>query len=176
MLFHSTAGRPFQPKVLDDKYPSSKIFSFTKEFKAIRAEHRAGQQYLETVSDRCEKYNNRRQKRKKMRIEMKPTELGELYALLSMYGQVYGGIGEELLLEVADKYDKAMTGRGCDKGNKGAKMSPNNPRGAGRKPREIEGEIEKILELRREGMTIREIALQAGCSTGRVHKLINERS
>lgn len=110
-----------------------------------------------------------------MQIGMRSTDLGELYALLVMYGQVYGGIDEGLLLEVAENYEKTMEWGGCGNNRKkDIPMSISNPRGAGRKPRKIEGEVDKIVELRRNGMTIRAIASQVGCSNGYVHKLIHE--
>lgn len=48
-----------------------------------------------------------------------------------------------------------------------------NERGAGRKPKFTDVEIEAIKKYRLEGSTIKEIASMFECSTGLIHKLIH---
>lgn len=98
-------------------------------------------------------------------IEMKKSDLAELYTLLEMYGRTYGKTAEveELLTEMERLYEEAR-GTGVI----------GNSRGAGRKGKYPEETKRKILELREEGNSIRKIAGETGCSTGYVQKLINE--
>jgi len=98
-------------------------------------------------------------------IGMKKSDLAELYILLELYGRTYGKMAEaeELLTEMKRLYEEA---RGT--GEIG------NSRGAGRKEKYPEETKRKILELRKEGNSIRKIAEETGCSTGYVQKLINE--
>ena len=49
-----------------------------------------------------------------------------------------------------------------------------NARGAGRKAKFTDKQIEEIRRLREEGNTIKEIANRYNCSVGLIHKLINE--
>ena len=101
-------------------------------------------------------------------IEMRKTDLGELYALLEMYQRVYGGVPEGLLIKIEDRYGKSH-GPVADRENQ-----ITNPRGAGRKSKITEERIRQAKELKRKGYKIREIGKEMGCSTGHVHKLINE--
>ena len=96
---------------------------------------------------------------------MKKSDLAELYVLLEMYGRTYGKKEQvkELYEETKRLYEEA---RGT--GEIG------NSRGAGRKEKYPEETKRKILELRKEGNSIRKIAEETGCSTGYVQKLINE--
>ncbi|MGL5715221.1 MAG: helix-turn-helix domain-containing protein [Paraclostridium sp.] len=50
-----------------------------------------------------------------------------------------------------------------------------NARGAGRKSRFTEEQVEEIKKLREDGNTIKEIATRFECSVGLIHKLINEK-
>lgn len=52
-------------------------------------------------------------------------------------------------------------------------LKPHNERGAGRKARFTDMQIEEIKEYRAEGKTIKEIAEMYECSVGLIHKLIN---
>ena len=49
-----------------------------------------------------------------------------------------------------------------------------NARGAGRKSKFTDNQIEEIKKMRAEGATIKEIAMNYKCSVGLIHKLINE--
>ena len=49
-----------------------------------------------------------------------------------------------------------------------------NARGAGRKAKFTDKQIEEIRRLREDGNTIKEIANRYNCSVGLIHKLINE--
>jgi len=110
----------------------------------------------------------------KMLLQMKPSDLGELYALLDMYQNIYGPAGDNLLAEIAGNY-KISAACYCRGRGKNPDIIPiTNPRGAGRKRRDIPEESEKICQLRKSGMTIRAIASETGCSVGYVHKLIHE--
>ena len=97
------------------------------------------------------------------RMEMKKTDLGELYSLLGMYERTYGGVPEALLDSIAAAYKR-----------QGGEGNIRNPRGAGRKKATAWEEIQKVAELREKGYKIREIAGETGYSVGLVHKLINE--
>lgn len=97
------------------------------------------------------------------RLEMKKTDLGELYNLLEMYERTYGGVPGRLLEAVMAAYRQ-----------QGGEGSIRNPRGAGRKKVTTQEEILEVRELREKGYKIREIAAETGYSVGYVHKLINE--
>ena len=101
-------------------------------------------------------------------MEMRKTDLGELYTLLEMYQRVYGGVPEGLLIKIADRYEGSH-GSGTD-----SESRITNPRGAGRKSKITEERIRQAKELKGKGYKIREIGKEMGCSTGHVHKLINE--
>lgn len=107
-------------------------------------------------------------------IRMKPTDLGELYTLLSMYQNTYGSIPEGLMEQVEKHYQESAA---CRSHNKEEAFVPliTNPRGAGRKNHADPEETSRMIQMRHSGATIRRIAAELGCSTGRVHKLINER-
>lgn len=105
---------------------------------------------------------------------MRPSDLGELYALLTMYQNVYGGVEDKLVAEIVDNYNRAAASFRCCNGKNHAAVPITNPRGAGRKRRNDPDEAEKIRQLRESGKTIRTIASETGRSIGYVHKLINE--
>lgn len=101
-------------------------------------------------------------------MEMRETDLGELYVLLEMYQRVYGGVPEGLLIKIENRYEKTH-------GSGGARERQiTNPRGAGRKSKITEERIRQAKELKEKGYKIREIGKEMGCSAGHVHKLINE--
>ena len=54
-------------------------------------------------------------------------------------------------------------------------VDKHNARGAGRKSRFSDDQIEEIKSLREDGSTIKEIATRFECSVGLIHKLINEK-
>ncbi len=103
-------------------------------------------------------------------LEMKATDLGELYVLLKMYQMVYGEVPEWLIRNVEYRF---KTTHGVRNGDIRT-LSITNPRGAGRKSNVNPEEKERIVRLRRSGMTIREVASETGYSIGYVHKLIHE--
>lgn len=105
---------------------------------------------------------------------MKTSDLGELYALLIMYQNVYGGVGDKLIAEIADNYNRTAACSCPGSGREDAIAPITNPRGAGRKRRNDPDEAEKIRQLRKCGKSIRSIASETGRSAGYVHKLINE--
>ena len=104
---------------------------------------------------------------------MRPSDLGELYALLTMYKQTYGSIEDRILCDVADNYKKSAELLNHNR-EEGEIPPVTNPRAAGRKARNSIEVTRKILKLRKEGMTIRNIASETGRSVGYVHKLIHE--
>ncbi len=105
-------------------------------------------------------------------IEMRASDLGELYALLSMYIRTYHTCERDgaLLNEVTEKYN-AQSGL---QENECSPPSLMNIRGAGRRHAFSPDHDEEILRLRQEGLTIRKIAEATDCSVGYVHKLIHE--
>lgn len=109
-----------------------------------------------------------------MLLQMKPSDLGELYALLTMYQNVYGGVGDKLIAEIADNYNRTAACFCCGSGKNHVASPITNPRGAGRKRRNAPDEAEKIVQMRKSGKSIRAIASETGRSTGYVHKLIHE--
>lgn len=109
-----------------------------------------------------------------MLLQMKPSELGELYALLNMYQNVYGGVEGKLLAEIVDNYNISVACFCCNSKNKHIIPPITNSRGVGRKRRNVPQEAAKIRQLRESGKTIRAIASETGRSTGYVHKLIYE--
>lgn len=50
-----------------------------------------------------------------------------------------------------------------------------NARGAGRKAKFTDDQVDEIRRLREDGNTIKEIAKRYNCSVGLIHKLINEK-
>ncbi len=109
-----------------------------------------------------------------MLLQMKQSDLGELYALLAMYRNVYGGVEERLLAEIAGNYSISAAGSCGGSGKDHAVPPVTNPRGAGRKRRDDPEEEAKIWQLRKSGKSIRAIASETGRSIGYVHKLIRE--
>lgn len=101
-------------------------------------------------------------------MEMRKTDLGELYALLEMYQRVYGGVPEGLLIKIKDRYEGSHGPAAAQE------RRITNPRGAGRKSKITEERIKQAKELKTKGYKIREIGKEMGCSAGHVHKLINE--
>ena len=104
------------------------------------------------------------------RLEMKATDLGELYVLLKMYQMVYREVPEWLIRNIENQFKTTHE----DKKGNIKSFSITNPRGAGRKSNVAPEEKEKIVRLRRAGKTIREVASETGYSIGYVHKLIHE--
>ena len=51
-----------------------------------------------------------------------------------------------------------------------------NARGAGRKAKFTDDQVDEIRRLREDGNTIKEIANRYNCSVGLIHKLINEKN
>lgn len=96
------------------------------------------------------------------RVEMRKSDLCELYILLEMYVQTYGTAeAEKLTAEVKEK---------CrEQGIKEIR----NSRKAGRHKSITPEQDAEILQLRATGASIRDIAAQTGVSRGYVHKLIN---
>lgn len=109
----------------------------------------------------------------KMPLQMKPSDLGELYTLLTMYRNVYGGVEDKFLFEIAGNYNLSASCSGCG-GKNHAVLPVTNPRGAGRKRRNNPDEAGRIRQLRKSGRSIRAIASETGRSVGYVHKLIHE--
>ena len=103
-------------------------------------------------------------------LAMRRTDLGELYALLKMYDSCYGGVPKELAESVKEAY-KELPG-----GDKEEIPEITNPRGAGRKSGVTMEQISWAKQLHTQGLSMRKIAEEMGCSIGRVHKLINEHS
>lgn len=105
-------------------------------------------------------------------FEMRTADLGELYALLSLYIRTYHTDERDsaLLSEVTEKF----------RSQSALHTSGDNPpsliniRGAGRKRIASPEVDDEILRLRHEGKTIREIAAATNRSAGYVHKLIHE--
>ena len=106
-------------------------------------------------------------------IKMRPTDLGELYALLSMYQDTYGSVPEGLMGQVVKHYREAASCGLCRKEDASFPLIT-NPRGAGRKSHTDPEEVSRIVQMHHSGMAIRKIAAEFGCSAGRVHKLIHE--
>ena len=104
------------------------------------------------------------------RLEMKATDLGELYVLLKMYQMTYGEVPEWLIRNVGYRFKTTHEVRSSDI----RALSITNPRGAGRKSNVDPEGKERIVRLHRSGRTIREVASETGYSIGYVHKLIHE--
>lgn len=101
-----------------------------------------------------------------MKLEMKRQDLEELYILLEVYERTYGGRNvREMKEEVSAEYREKKGG-----GNISEKR---NPRGAGRKRQYTEEERKRIRELRNEGMAMRRIAEETGCSVGYVQGVLS---
>lgn len=97
------------------------------------------------------------------KLEMKASDLCELYILLDMYGQTYGATEETQSLIEAVKAKCREQGI----------TEIRNSRKAGR-PKTITPETDAaIMNLRAAGKTIRAIAAETGVSRAYVHQLIN---
>lgn len=99
-------------------------------------------------------------------LEMRRQDLEELNQLLTLYAQLYGSRhAQKLLEEVSERYGKnygeSISGKG-------------NPRRAGRKRQYTEAEKSRIRKYREEGLTIREIAKETGCSVGYVQGVLSD--
>lgn len=98
------------------------------------------------------------------KIEMKASDLCELYILLEMYGQTYGtteGIRDLTEAVKAKCREQGIT-------------DIRNPKNAGRKKVHGQETESEILELRRQGLTMRQIAQETNVSAGYVSKLIKK--
>lgn len=110
-------------------------------------------------------------------LAMKATDLAELYCLLSMYQRTYelpaGRDMNDLLKRIQEAYEEQ-----ADSCNASTALPPkvSNPRGAGRKKVYTDTMKNKIIQLHISGNTIRGIALELKCSSGYVHKIINEQN
>lgn len=107
------------------------------------------------------------------KLEMRTSDLGELYILLKMYRDTYGIEAEEFMKDIARRY-MGSKGLGDERSNTEDRISITNPRGAKRRSDIKQAEKERILQLRRAGRTMREIMSETGRSLGYVHKLIRE--
>lgn len=105
-------------------------------------------------------------------IKMRPTDLGELYTLLSMYQSTYGGVPSGLTEQVEKHYREAARSP-CSKERAPVPLVT-NPWGAGRKSHTDPEVTSGIVRMRHSGASIRKIAAAFGCSVGHVHKLIHE--
>jgi len=100
------------------------------------------------------------------RIEMKRSDLCELYILMDLYERTY----EQSEITAGEL--KECVRQKCEE--QGMAGSIKNARNAGRKKKYSEETDRKVLEEYRCGKSIREIASETGCSTGYVQKLIYE--
>lgn len=99
-------------------------------------------------------------------LEMKRQDLEELNQLLRLYERTYGSReAVELLKEVGERYRKRY---------EEDIMEKRNPRKAGRKKRYPESKKKQIRELRKKGLSIREIGVETGCSVGYVQGVLSE--
>ena len=99
-------------------------------------------------------------------LGMKRQDLEELYQLLELYERTYGEKeAEKVLAKVEEDYRNIY----------GEKIGEKrNPRKAGRKRKYTEVTKGEIHKFRREGLTIREIAKETGCSVGYVQSVLSE--
>ena len=99
-------------------------------------------------------------------IAMKEHELLELYQLLREYYYCYDRSidAAAVLAEIEDIFADQTNGKDVTK--------LGNPRRAGRKKTYSEETNNKILELRNEGKTVREVAALVGCSIKHVEDVI----
>lgn len=102
-----------------------------------------------------------------MKVEMNRQDLLELYQLTVMYARCYDLELGELLEGISETYRRNTSGEDI--------RSARNPRRAGRKRVYTENTDRAILELRSNGMTLREIAGTLQCSTGHVQDVLNRR-
>ena len=98
-----------------------------------------------------------------MGLEMKRQDLEELYLLLEVYERTYGG------RNVREMKEELSAGYG---GRAGGIFRRKAPQGAGRKRQHTEEEKKRIRELRNEGMAMRKIAEETGCSVGYVQGVL----
>ena len=99
-------------------------------------------------------------------LEMKRQEMEELSQLLCVYERTYGSReAGEVLKELSERYRNRY---------KGDILEKRNPRKAGRKREYDEDKKRELRELRKEGLTIREIARETGCSVGYVQGVLRE--
>lgn len=101
-----------------------------------------------------------------MKMEMKRQDLEELYILLEVYEKTYGGRNvTEMKQELSARYREEKGGESIS--------GKRNPRKAGRKRQYTEEEKSRIRNYREEGLTIREIAKETGCSVGYVQGVLS---
>lgn len=103
-------------------------------------------------------------------LMMKEQDLLELYQLLSLYRQTHYEEAEAektlegWIEEVSRRYSERTGGKNIREGR--------NPRRAGRKKAYSEERDARIRELHKEGLSIRGIAKEAGCSSGHVQDVL----
>lgn len=97
-------------------------------------------------------------------MEMNRQDLLELYQLVEMYTRCYSVDLRGLLEGINEKYRKNTGGEDI--------CSSSNPRCAGRKRIYSEDTDKAIIELRKNGITLRSIAETLQCSTGHVQDVL----
>lgn len=75
---------------------------------------------------------------------------------------------DEIISELQDQIHKSK--------NENIKFGIKNNRGAGRKPKFSQDQVEEIIKLRKQGHTFASLSKKYNCSIGLIHKLINEHS
>lgn len=103
-----------------------------------------------------------------MGLFMKRQDLIELFQLVRMYGQSYPCSRDPglllLLSDIRQTYASQFKGPPIDVAH--------NPRGAGRKTVYTDEDNNKILRLKANGLSLRSIAKEAGCSLGHVQSVL----
>ena len=102
------------------------------------------------------------------KIEMNQKDMAELYQLLKVYRMVYPEHGEE-----ADQIAGDLEMRYREAAGEEIRLA-RNPRNAGRKRTYTEERGQRIMRLRREKHSMREIAKMECCSLGMVQRVLKE--
>lgn len=107
-----------------------------------------------------------------MLIRMKRQDLIELYQLTQMYARSYRSRKDPemagLLSDIKETYARQCKGEAIE--------DAHNPRGAGRKPVYTQGDNDRIIGLKKEGLSLRAIAKAAGCSLGHVQDVLHSQN
>lgn len=105
-------------------------------------------------------------------LVMKEMDLIELYQLLNLYRRTYRETGnknlEGILTDIEGKYREYC--RGADI------RDARNPRGAGRRRQYTIEQDERVKNLCRSGMSMREVAKAVGCSVGHVQDVLHPKA
>ncbi|MGL5381849.1 helix-turn-helix domain-containing protein [Clostridium sp.] len=155
-------------------------YIFNKDISII-VEQKENKVVLSAFNNATDRFVNLGTKRFERLIEGFKSVASDLYSKDYYYYIILGPTDNDDLVDEVAQLKKEIARlndiiAGLEKSNKRLQgdVDKHNARGAGRKSRFSDAQVEEIKSLREGGHTIKEIATRFECSVGLIHKLINE--